>query len=162
MPNTTTVEQAKAEFLRAKEAITQALATTPDDRINWSSAPTARTPIECVAHAAFVVKGLHGVLNGQPLAASDPVEADRGLREWEKQFHTRDAVLSLLEQNSADYVAWLDALTPERLASMVEMPFNSGPAPMIVGLTLIPGHMNWHTAQVNYIQTIYGDRDWHW
>lgn len=158
----TTVEHAKAEFLRAKGAITQALATTPDDRINWSPSPTARTPIQNVAHAAFVVKGLQGVLDGKPLPSDDPAEADRGLREGEKQFSARDQVLSLLEKNSADYVAWLDALTPELLASTFEMPFASGPATIAVGLTFIPGHLLWHTAQINYIQTIYGDHDWHW
>lgn len=156
-----TINQAKGEFLRAKEQMAQALATTPDDRINWTPSPTARTPIQQVAHAAFVVKGLHGVLDGKPLPAGSTDEADRGLREWEQPFSTREQVLDLLEQNSANYVAWLDALTPERLASSFEMPFGFGPAPMSVGLTLIPGHTLWHAAQINYIQTIYGDRDWH-
>lgn len=41
-----TISQAKAEFVRAKDQVIRALATTPDDRIHWSPAPTARTPIQ--------------------------------------------------------------------------------------------------------------------
>ena len=39
------IEEAKAEYLQAKERLIKALATTPDDRINWSPSPTSRTPI---------------------------------------------------------------------------------------------------------------------
>src|SRR5207253_4309919 len=59
------ISQAKADFLRAKQLISRALATTPDDRINWSPSPSARTPIQQVAHAARAVNSINGFLDGR-------------------------------------------------------------------------------------------------
>lgn len=81
------------------------------------------------------------------------------MRAAEKEFTTRQQVLSLLEQTSAEYLAWLDTPTPEHLASTVHLPF--GPMPMAAGITLPAQHLSGHVAQMDYIQTIYGDRDWH-
>jgi hypothetical protein len=30
-----------------------------------------------------------------------------------------------------------------------------------VMLPFMASHINWHTAQIHYTQTIYGDQDWH-
>lgn len=158
---TDTIEQAKSSFLQAKERMCRALATTPDDRINWSPAPTARTPVQLVAHAAEVVKGLHETLDGQPIGAKNLAAADQSFREAEREFTTREAVLSLLEENSAAYIAWLEALTPDRLGTIVQLPFGFGQAPISGVIPFQAHHMNGHTAQIDYIQTIYGDRDWH-
>ena len=35
----------KENFKRRASRLAQGLATTPDDRIDWSPAPTARTPV---------------------------------------------------------------------------------------------------------------------
>lgn len=61
-----TITQAKAEFLRAKEQLLSSLATTPDDKLNWSPATSARTPLHLAAHAASAVSGIVRMLNGEP------------------------------------------------------------------------------------------------
>lgn len=154
------IDAAKAEFLRAKERITHNLATTPDDRINWSPTPTARTPVQQVAHAAMATTGIQGLLMGKPFPYASLADLDPALRLAEKEFTTREQALSLLEQTSAEYLQWLDTMTPEQMASTVHLP--SRPSfPMAVGITLPADHMRSHCAQIDYIQTIYGDRDWH-
>jgi hypothetical protein len=70
-------------------------------------------------------------------------------------------VLYLLHENGDAFLAWLDALSPERLSSFVQMPSVPEPLPFLVGLTFPAMQMRFHTAQIEYIQTIYGDRDWH-
>jgi hypothetical protein len=156
-----TINQAKGEFLQAKERLTIALATTPDDRVNWSPSETARTPIQIVAHAAGALKNIHGMMVGQPFEVGSTTEADAGFREWERQFTTREQVLELLEENSDAYVAFLESLTPEQLETPMQLPFGMGHAPIGIGLSFPPGHTRVHTAQIEYIQTIYGDHDWH-
>jgi len=156
-----TIEYAKGEFLQAKERLLAGLATTPDDRINWAPSPTARTPVQLVAHAAWAVRSINETLDGRTFQAPSVAEADRSFRDWEQQFTTRDEVLALLDQNGAAYLAWLDTLTPERLEASVEMPFNLGPAPLSLALTFVPAHTRYHVAQLDYLQTIYGDHDWH-
>lgn len=156
-----TIEHARADFLRSKERLSSALSTTPDDRINWSPSPTARTPIQQVAHAAQVLEGMQIMLNGGTFPIETSAEADKVFLEQEKPFTTRESVLHLLEQNSATYLQWLDSLTPEALTATVTLPFGFGTAPMTAALSFASQHTNWHTAQINYIQTIYGDRVWH-
>lgn len=163
-----TISQAKAEFSRAKERLAGALATTADDQIHWSSSPTARTPIQQVGHAAQTTPILIGLLTGKPLPFAGLAEADAmrdlekgftDMRDLEKGFTSRRQVLDLLDQTSAEYLAWLDTLTPEQIGSTISMPF--GPMPMAAGITLAADHLRSHAAQIDYTQTIYGDLDWH-
>ncbi len=156
-----TIHQAKSAFLQAKGRLAHALTTTPDDRINWSPSPTARTPVQQVAHAAAAIKALHETFDGRTFKAASTAEADQGFREWEQGLRTREEALGLLEKNSAEYLAWLDTLTPERLALMIELPFGLGQVPLSVAITFPPAHTNDHAAQIDYIQTVYGDHDWH-
>ena len=155
-----TLSQTKAEFLRAKGRLAHALATTPDDKINWAPSPTARTPLQQVAHGAMAIADIQDMLTGKPFPYAGPAEFDRALRSAEKEFTTREQVLSLLEQTSAAYLAWLDTLTPEQFAATLQMPFGP-PVPMAVAMTFPAYHLVGHIAQMDYIQTIYGDHDWH-
>lgn len=154
-----TISQAKAEFIRAKEQMTHALTTTPDDKLNWTPSATARTPIQQVAHVAMVVSSTQDLLSGKPFPYTNIAELDTAGRIAEKEFTTREQVVSLLEHNSAEYLAWLDTLTAEQLASTVPSIF--GPIPMAVGINAPRNQISGHLAQMGYIQTIYGDHDWH-
>jgi hypothetical protein len=155
----TIITEAKAEFVRAKDRIIRALATTPDDKINWSPAPTARTPVQQVAHSAMSISGIQGMLVGKPFGYANVAELDTALRKAEKEFTSRDQVVALLEQESATYLAWLDTLTPEQVASTVQLPF--GPFPMAAAITFPADHIRNHAAQIDYLQTIWGDHDWY-
>jgi hypothetical protein len=153
------ITEAKAEFVRAKERMIRVLTTTPDDKINWSPGPCARTPLQQVAHGAMSIPGIQGMLVGKPFPYADIVEADAAWRAAEKEFTTREQVLGLLEQGSTEYLAWLDTLTSEQLASTLQLPF--GAFPMAAAITFPADHLRNHAAQMDYIQTLYGDRDWH-
>ena len=153
------ISQTKADFVRTKEQMARALATTPDDKLNWSPSPMARTVVQLAAHAAMAVSGIQGWLTGKPFPFADTAEFDAAMRADEKAFTTREQALSVLEQNSAEYLTWLDGLTSEQLGSTLSLFF--GPIPMTVGITLPAEHMRGHIAQMDYIQTISGDHDWH-
>jgi hypothetical protein len=156
-----TIESTKGNFLHAKASLIKALETTPDDRLNWSPSPTARTPIEIAAHAAGGVKDIFETLDGRTFAVGTPEEAELLFREWEAGFKSREQVVELLEKNADEFVRWLDELTPERLETMVTMPFGMGQVPLGLAITFITMHTRYHIAQIDYVQTIYGDRDWH-
>lgn len=152
-------EAAKAEFVRAKERLAKALATTPDDKIHWSPSPTARTPIDQVAHAAISITGMQDWFSGKPFPFKDVKELDDFSRAKEKEFASREQVLGLLEENSNNYLAWLDSLSDETIASTFES--QMGSFPMAYAITFPADHLRAHASQIDYIQTIYGDRDWH-
>jgi len=156
-----TIEQAKASLQQAKGRLIHVLAMTPDDRINWSPSPTSRTPIQVVVHAAEAVKNIKEMMNGNPFTVPNTTEADKGFREAEKAFSTREEVLGLFEKHCAEYEEFLNRLDSSQLDSMITLPFGMGQAPIGMALTFIPMHTNNHVAQIEYIQTIYGDLDWH-
>lgn len=154
-----TVTRAKAEFIRAKERIIHALETTPDDKINWSPLSTARTPCQLMAHAAMGTVLVQGMLEAKPFPYGSAAEYDAGSRKAEKEFATRAQALGLLEQTSAEYLAWLDTLTPAQFASTVDTFF--GPFEVAVAITYPADHLRNHAAQMDYLQTAWGDTDWH-
>ena len=156
-----TIERAKADFARAKQELLTALSSTPDERLDWSPSPSARTPLQQVAHAASALKSIHEMLNGHTFGVNSTDSADESFREHDAQFTSREEVVHLLEENSAAYERFLDALAPESLGRTIDLPFGQGRAPLTEALFFAPGHTNWHTAQINYIQTIYGDQVWH-
>jgi hypothetical protein len=155
------VEKAKAEFLQAKEGLLHALETTPDDRINWSPSDTARSPLHIVAHCAVGGKAMIGNLKGDTFSIPTTAESYVYFRETEQAFTTREQVAEAWDSFEKEYFAWLDQLTPERYESMMDLPFGLGSMPTSMGIAVMPMHINWHTAQIHYIQTIYGDFDSH-
>jgi hypothetical protein len=155
----TAVEEAKAEFLRAKDRLTKSLDSTPDDKINWSPSATCRTPIELVAHSALSIQGMQSWLDGQPFPFSSMEELDDFSRKKEMEFTTREQVKQLLDQNTNSFLAWLDSLSPEKVASTFESPM--GAFPMAAAITFPADHLRAHAAQLEYLQTIYGDRTMH-
>jgi hypothetical protein len=162
MENTThdVVQEAKAEFTRSTDRLTKALESTPDDKINWSPSPTSRTPVHQVAHAAMAIGGMQGMLQGKPFPFKDTADMDTTIRAEEKAFTTREQALELLETNKNAYLAYLDALTPEQLASNFDSPMGS--FPMTAAITFIADHNRSHASQIDYMQTIYGDMEWHY
>ena len=155
-----TIDQAKAAYLQAKTSLCSTFAHTPDERLNWSPSPTARTPIQIVAHAAMAVQNIHQWMSGTPFHHKTTADADAAFRASEQKFHSREQVLGFLDDVSANYLAWLDELTPEHLESKVELPFGLGSTPLENGLDAAPNHTRGHIAQLEYIHTIYGDHDW--
>ena len=153
------VNRQRNEFVHAKELMLATLDTTPDDRINWSPSPTSRSPLQLVSHAASVVKLMHDTWDGQPFPDIQPKEADASMRDAEMKCGTREEVVAKFNENCDSYLQWLDNVTPEKLDKMINLPF--GPeAPVSFAIQFTSLHMNSHTAQMQYIQTIYGDREW--
>lgn len=155
------VEDARANFAQAKAQLEKAFAGVPDDRLNWSPSETSRTPVEIVAHAADALFHIAEMIDGRLFYQGPSADADVRFRAWEKDFKRREDALTLLEKNSAVLLDVLDRLTPERLESeMATLPFGLGQAPVALVLGAPADHTRWHVAQLEYIQTIYGDRDW--
>jgi hypothetical protein len=153
------VTQAKAEFTRAADRLTRALATTPDDKIAGAPSSTARTPLQLVAHAAIGTLLVQGMLEANTFPYGSVAEFDAASRRLEKEYTTRAQALGFLEKTNAAYFTWLDTLTPEQVGSTVDTFIGS--FPMAAAITFPADHMRGHAAQIEYLQTTWGDTDWH-
>ena len=155
-----TIQESKQTFQMSVDRIKRILEKTPDDRLLWSPAPTARTPLAQVVHAATSISNIHNMLMGIRFSTPTREEADAEFLALERGITRREDALAMLDKNSAALIDWLDQLLAERLSDMVPLPFDLGEAPLEFMLMMPAWHTNDHAAQMDYVQTCYGDRSW--
>lgn len=155
-----TIPEAKQVFQMSVDRVRRILERTPDDRLLWSPAPTARTLLAQVVHISNSIHHIHTAMMGSRYATPTMEEADAEFLALELTIIAREDALTLLEENSGAFMAWLDGLSAERLSDMVPLPFDLGEAPLEFMLMMPTWHTNNHAAQMDYIQTCYGDRSW--
>jgi hypothetical protein len=151
-------EQIKSEYKRVEKKLISLLNSTPADKLEWSPSPSARSVIALAAHSAMGTTALTGLLKGEPMRFNSTAELDAFLREAEKQFTNLDVVLGMIKQSGEEYFAFLDTLDADTINAIVTTPM--GAMPMSVAATFPYEHMNSHVAQIEYVQTIWGDHVW--
>jgi hypothetical protein len=149
-----------ADLTQAKDNLVRVLKNTPEDKINWSPAATARTPIQIVAHSAFALGHISDMLNGTPYPAPTTADADATFLEAEKAYTNRGDVLDLLDVNYHKMVNTLHAIKPGDLEKEIDLPFGMPPIQLQYAIGAAAMHTRTHTSQLEYLQTIYGDRNW--
>jgi len=155
------IKRTKQEFEWSRDRMLGLLKDTPDDKLNWSPSPTARTPLAIVTHSARSLHHITEMLKGRPFGVSTTAVADEGFRQEEQEFTSRDKVVEIFEENAKAYVDWIDTLTEEGLNDPITFPFGLGTGTVSYGMNAAARHTEAHIAQLEYIQTIYGDHNWH-
>jgi uncharacterized damage-inducible protein DinB len=153
------IQQAKTFANDAKGALLKTFACVPDDKLSWQPAETAKSALRVAAHAALPNAFFAAILRGEGLPPAPPEELFAQQEAAEAAITTRQQVVELLERGTAEVQAALDALTPELIASTVETPFLT--APMTFFMTLPGLHMWTHASQIDYLQTLWGDMEFH-
>lgn len=156
-----TVAHARADFLQAKGALEASFGLIPNDKLTWTASPSARSAAAIFAHCAWATSNILSQLKGTPFHIPTSSEADASFLEQEKSIATRQQALDLMEHHAAIYLEWLDALTPADFERQFPAPFGLGFAPMEMAITFPAAHMRYHVGQLDYIQTLLGDRSWH-
>lgn len=151
---------ARDRFVQVKNQFLATFARIPEDRQTWTPAPTARTPVQIVAHCAEAIRNLDQMIQGIAFEPQTTKEADRGFREHEAGFTSAGPALQLFEENSAHLIATFERLTADDLERPFVAPFGMGEFPMASSLDFPADHTRSHISQLEYIQTIIGDRDW--
>jgi uncharacterized damage-inducible protein DinB len=155
-----TVADCKARAEKAAERLVKTFSFVPDDKLNWAPSKTARTSLAVVAHCVMTNRIFAKVLRGEaisPMPTPDEVHASS--REFEATIHDRAEVVRLLEASREEIAAAFATMTAERFATSPNSPF--GPRPMMFWMSVPDMHMSYHDAQINYLQTIWGDLAMH-
>jgi hypothetical protein len=96
------------------------------------------------------------VLRGEALPQlSTPEQGEAMSRQFEATLTERADAERQLEASCAEVVAALGTMTAERFATSPDSPF--GAFPMAFWMNLPALHQDSHTAQLEYLQTIWGD-----
>lgn len=143
-----TLQESAALFTeKSGQEMLLTLARTPDDRLEWKPEPTARTTMdflrECSVHCDEWAQLLESY-------------------EWPEKFKTRVGAITtrdeaVLEMNAAvgRLANVIRTLPDDKLDQIFKTPWDE--APIGFWLTYAAGHTQYHTGQMNYIQTLYGD-----
>ncbi|NLC58550.1 MAG: DinB family protein [Armatimonadetes bacterium] len=149
------VAAVKEQTRMAKERLLKTFSFVPEEKLTWSPSPTAKSALQILAHTGTSNQSLAALLRGEPGGA----EEHERLHAAEAAITTRAQAVQLIEESTEEVLAALDTLTPERIASMVETPWLTAPMPFFMGLPAL--HMQGHAAQIDYLQTIWGDEQFH-
>lgn len=155
------IDVVKADLIRAKERMIELLNATPDDRLLWKPTPSSRSILEIVAHSGNALGNIAMQLSGTPYTVPTSAQANASFLEHDAQFQTRIQAAEYLEEKCQQYVDILDNLQSEDLGRMVTLPFGLGEAPVGFFMGMGNLHTMGHIAQIEYVQTMYGDHDWH-
>lgn len=143
-----TLQESAALFTeKSGQEMLLTLARTPDDKLDWKPEETARTTMdflrECSVHCDEWAQLLESYV-------------------WPDKFTVRVGSITTREEAVAEMTA-----SVKRLAEVIravpdeklDIPFKTPweEAPIAFWLTYAGGHTQYHTGQMNYIQTLYGD-----
>lgn len=132
----------------AAKALVQFVRQTPPERLSWTPQAEAphqgRSVIDQVQECAHSNRVLCAALQGQA-----PPEVGEPIAEVE-------ALIEELLASAAAHAAAVRALDPSRIGEALPTPYGAMPAALCMVLPAL--HMNYHTGQICYLQTLYGDR----
>lgn len=154
-------QAAVEEIQQLDERLKRNLEKVPDDRLQWSPAPSARNPLHLVAHCGFSLDFIRKMLEGEPpFPIPTTAGADAQFLEMESKITTREQALEIWSQSFDRFVAFLKTVNDEDMNRLVNLPFGMDPLRLRFMLGVGSMHTREHVAQLEYVQTAYGDRDW--
>lgn len=156
----TLIETECGKLGQAVARMRTAIERIPVEKHNWSYSESARSAVHLVAHSGWSLEWIRSMLAGKPYPAPNTKEGDRQMREMELGFTHAEPALALLEKNSADWMEYVRGLTMDDLDRTIQLPFGLGEMILRDALDAAAWHTNDHCAQIEYIQTMLGDRDW--
>lgn len=154
------VASAKAQFLNSKTRLLAAYHALPVEKRSWSPSPTARSADEILGHCAMAVTNIQNALDGTRFPIETSAEADADFRAWEANLGSSEEVVKLFEDRAANYEKWLEEKAESRLNETFPSPFGLPEMPNSAAISFQSLHIESHIPQIEYIQTILGDRVW--
>lgn len=152
---------ARNELDLAVARMIELLDATPDERLSWKPAPHARSIVEIAAHTAHALRNILSQMKGTPFDLATSAEANAAFLAHDKEFTDREKVKAYLNESRHEYGQFLAGLTEDDLDRLEALPFGLGLAPIRYFTMAGANHTSGHNAQIEYVQTLYGDTDWH-
>ena len=148
-----------------KERVTEAmdsflldLSFVPADKLTWRPTPTAKSALEIAAHCAGYSGSFASIIGTGKFPAS--LEEFRApIQSAIESIATLEEAETMLRKGIADTIAALDTVKPEQIGSMIDAPH--GRTPFKFFLTIPALHLETHGAQIDYLQTCWGDLEVH-
>lgn len=148
----------KQRATEAMDRFLHDLSFVPAEKLTWSPSPTAKSALDIAAHCAgysgnfaWIIRAGHFPCTREEFRAT--------VQSAIKSISTLEEAETMLRKGIADTIAALDTVRPEQVGAMIDAP--QGPTPFKFFLTLPAMHLEKHGAQIDYLQTCWGDLEVH-
>lgn len=152
------IESSKQRAVSNMEFFLRNFAHVPDDKLEWTPVPTAKSAIRIAAHTALYAGRFARMIRDRRVPVPDNLEEWLAERNAEEVAITsREEMERVFREGTAEVLAALDSLTPEE----TEMTLDSGQGwsmPMQQLMALPGWHATLHAGQIDYLQTCWDDQ----
>jgi len=131
----------------------------PDDKLNWTPTPTAKSALRVAAHTALYMGRFAQMINDRQLPAPDNLEEWLAQRNAEEiAITSREEMERVFREGTDQVLAALDTLTPEDVASTLVS--GQGWTMSMTWLMHLPAwHTTLHNGQIDFLQTCWDDQE---
>jgi hypothetical protein len=152
------VEFSKQRAVNGMEMFLRNFSQVPDDKLDWTPTPTAKSAIRIAAHTALYAGRFAKMIHDRQLPR--PENLDEWLAERnaeEKAVTDREDIERIFRAGTDEVLKALDSLSPEEIESSLDSGQGwSVPMSQLMGM---PGfHAVLHTGQIDYLQTCWDDQ----
>lgn len=152
------VETSKERAVSNMEFFLRNFAHVPDDKLNWTPTPTAKSALRIAAHTALYAARFAAMIRAKALPQPENLVEWLAQRDAEEiAITSREEMEKVFRQGTAEVLDALDALTPED----IKLTLDSGQgwtAPMTQLMGLPAWHATLHAGQIDYLQTCWDDQ----
>jgi hypothetical protein len=151
----------KESAVQEMEYFLKVFSFVPDDKLTWTPTPTAKSAIRIAAHTALYAGRFARMIKDVKLPGSDNLAQRKAQRDADEVTITSRAEMEhIFRKGTEEVLAALDSLPPEAVGTSLDSGFGwSMPMTLLMNM---PGlHANAHAAQIDYLQTCWGDQDVH-
>lgn len=154
------VASCKDSAVRGMEVFLKTFSFVPDDKLNWTPSPTAKSAIRIAAHTAIYAGRFAAMIRDRRLPTDDIPAFVARIDAATEALTSRTEVENLFRKNTEEVLAALDTLTPEAIGTTLDS--SLGWTMPMTFLMNLPGiHAICHAGQIDYLQTCWGDQEVH-
>ena len=143
------------------ERFLRVLSLVPEEKLDWSPSPTAKTARQVAAHTAVATGNFAQMLRDLKLPVGDEIpELVARTKIIEDSLKSLPMIERAFRQNTADVVAALEGLSVDDFERVLDSSLG-WTMPMTALMNLPATHVNGHIYQIDYLQTCWGDLEIH-
>ncbi len=154
------MQKTMMEFLKGQmdwieSAYLSDLEACSEESLGKSPGGVARTPFDITYEVAYINRHFARRLRGE-----ESPTFPEGWMKAPEEFQSKTKIIEELRNSFSDFRSEFDKETDETIHREIQTP--KGVATPLEYAEIYVGHANYHDAQINYHQTIYGDGEVHW
>jgi hypothetical protein len=155
------IASCKESAVQGMEHFLKVLSFVPDDKLTWTPTPMAKSAIRIAAHTALYAGEFARMIRDRKVLGGD------NLQEWiaerdaaEAEITSRAEIESIFRKGTEEVLEALNSLSPKAIGTSLDSGLGWS-LPMTFVMSIPGRHAICHAAQIDYLQTCWGDQEVH-